>query len=181
MDIALLSSEAINLLQGLISTESFSRQEDSTANIIESFLSKKKVEVLRLKNNVWAKSKYFDSQKPAILLNSHHDTVKPNPGYTRNPFEATIEEGKLYGLGSNDAGGCLVSLLATFLYYYERTDLKYNLVFAATAEEEISEEWHRKCPAFFTKDRPGDCGRTNIDEPGHRRERLAGTGLYSNR
>src|SRR5690606_32540335 len=73
-----------------------------------------------------------------LLLNSHHDTVKPNTGYTRDPFAATVADDKLYGLGSNDAGGCLVSLLATFLYFYEQSGLKYNLVFAATAEEEIS-------------------------------------------
>jgi acetylornithine deacetylase/succinyl-diaminopimelate desuccinylase-like protein len=71
-------------------------------------------------------------------LNSHHDTVKPNPGYTRDPFAAVIEDGKLFGLGSNDAGGPLVSLIATFLHFYSQQNLKYNLVLAATAEEEIS-------------------------------------------
>lgn len=88
-------------------------------------------------NNVWVKNKYFDASKPTLLLNSHHDTVKPNPGYTRDPFAATLEDGKLFGLGSNDAGGPLVSLIGTFISVYE-TDLKYNLVMAATAEEEIS-------------------------------------------
>ena len=80
----------------------------------------------------------FRPNKPTILLNSHHDTVRPNSGYTRDPFEAKIEYDKLYGLGSNDAGGCLVSLIAVFLYFYEQKDLKYNLCLAATAEEEIS-------------------------------------------
>jgi acetylornithine deacetylase len=89
-------------------------------------------------NNIWAWNKHFDPAKPTILLNSHHDTVKPNSGYTRNPFDAAIEDGKLYGLGSNDAGGCLVSLIATFLYFYEHHDLKYNFCLATTAEEEIS-------------------------------------------
>jgi acetylornithine deacetylase len=89
-------------------------------------------------NNVWAKNLHFDDSKPTLLLNSHHDTVKPNAGYTRDPFNATIEDGKLYGLGSNDAGGCLVSLMATFLHFYDQEDLRYNLVFAASAEEEIS-------------------------------------------
>lgn len=92
----------------------------------------------RVGNNVFALNKYFDEKKPSLLLNSHHDTVKPNPQYTRDPFSADEHDGKLYGLGSNDAGGCLVSLIAVFLYYYERQNLKYNLVLAATAEEEIS-------------------------------------------
>jgi acetylornithine deacetylase len=89
-------------------------------------------------NNVWACNKHFDPAKPTLLLNSHHDTVKPNAGYTRDPHQAKIEDGKLYGLGSNDAGGPLVSLLAAFLHFYERADLRYNLIYAATAEEEIS-------------------------------------------
>ena len=76
--------------------------------------------------------------KPTLLLNSHHDTVKPNSGYTRDPYDAAIEGDKLFGLGSNDAGGCLVSLIGTFLYYYEQENLKYNICLAATAEEEIS-------------------------------------------
>ena len=73
-----------------------------------------------------------------MLLNSHHDTVKPNSGYTRDPYDAAIEGDKLFGLGSNDAGGCLVSLIGTFLNYYEQEGLKYNICLAATAEEEIS-------------------------------------------
>jgi len=88
--------------------------------------------------NIWAWNKHFDASKPTILLNSHHDTVKPNSGYTRDPFDAKIEDGKLYGLGSNDAGGCLVSLIAVFLYFYNQENLKYNFCLAATAEEEIS-------------------------------------------
>ena len=86
---------------------------------------------------MWATSKHYDSQKPTILLNSHHDTVRAK-GYTIDPFCARECDGKLYGLGSNDAGGCLVSLLAAFLFFYESETLKYNLIIAATAEEEIS-------------------------------------------
>ncbi|RZM21298.1 MAG: M20/M25/M40 family metallo-hydrolase, partial [Pedobacter sp.] len=85
-----------------------------------------------------AYNKHFDASKPTLLLNSHHDTVKPNSGYTRDPYDAAVEEGKLFGLGSNDAGGCLVSLIAVFLYYYEQENLKYNICLATTAEEEIS-------------------------------------------
>lgn len=138
MDISRLTFDSLDLLKRLISIESLSRLESATAAELESSLSSKGVIVSRLKNNVWAKNKYFDPQKPTILLNSHHDTVKPNPGYTRNPFEPSVEDGKLYGLGSNDAGGCLVSLMATFLYYYENPDLKYNLIFAGSSEEEVS-------------------------------------------
>ncbi|MFZ6013717.1 MAG: M20 family metallo-hydrolase, partial [Bacteroidota bacterium] len=89
-------------------------------------------------NNVWARNKYFNGDLPTILLNSHHDTVRPNTGYTRDPFAAEIHDGKLFGLGSNDAGGPLVSLMVTFLHFYSQQNLKYNFVMAATAEEEIS-------------------------------------------
>jgi acetylornithine deacetylase len=89
-------------------------------------------------NNVWAKNKFFDKEKPTILLNSHHDTVRPNKAYTLDPFLPLEKDGKLFGLGSNDAGGCLVSLIAAFVHFYDRPDLKSNLVLAATAEEEIS-------------------------------------------
>lgn len=131
-------NDALQLLQQLISIPSFSKEEDKTADAIEFFLQSKNIEANRFLNNVWTKNKYFDEKKPTILLNSHHDTVKPNVQYTRNPFEPTIEDGKLFGLGSNDAGGCLVSLMATFIHFYNQQNLKYNLVFAATAEEEIS-------------------------------------------
>jgi acetylornithine deacetylase len=137
-DINTLYQQAVELLQKLIARQSFSKDESGTADIIEQFLKEKGITPNRKINNVWARNKHFDDAKPTILLNSHHDTVKPNSGYTRDPFDAKIEDGKLYGLGSNDAGGCLVSLIATFLYFYERDDLKYNFCLAATAEEEIS-------------------------------------------
>ena len=137
-DINTLYQQAVELLQKLIATQSFSKEEEGTADIIEQFLRGKGITPNRKINNIWARNKHFDEAKPTILLNSHHDTVKPNSGYTRDPFDAKIEDGKLYGLGSNDAGGCLVSLIAAFLYFYERDDLKYNFCLAATAEEEIS-------------------------------------------
>jgi len=129
---------AVSLLQQLISIPSFSKEEDKTAGLLVSFFKHHGIEATRKGNNVWAKNKFFDPAKPTILLNSHHDTVKPNPAYTRNPFSADVEDGKLYGLGSNDAGGALVSLIMTFYYFYQEQNLKYNLVLAATAEEEIS-------------------------------------------
>src|ERR1700749_1120518 len=133
-----LFQQAVQLLQQLISIPSFSKEEDRTADLIGQFLHTHGIKAHRKLNNLWAWNKHFDPAKPTMLLNSHHDTVKPNSGYTRDPFDAVTEDGKLYGLGSNDAGGCLVSLLATFLYFYEREDLKYNFCLATTAEEEIS-------------------------------------------
>jgi acetylornithine deacetylase len=133
-----LPADALALLKRLIATPSFSREEDQTARHIEAFFQEKKILFERLKNNVWAKNRYFDPAKPTLLLNSHHDTVKPNPSWTLNPFEPLEQDEKLFGLGSNDAGGCLVSLLSTFAWFYDRPDMGYNIVMAATAEEEIS-------------------------------------------
>lgn len=133
-----LQVQALELLKELIAISSFSKEEHGTANRIYAFLKENGISPLRKGNNVWARNKYFDEGHPTILLNSHHDTVKPNTGYTRNPFEPVVEGGKLYGLGSNDAGGPLVSLLAVFLHYYEQAGLPFNLIYAATAEEEIS-------------------------------------------
>ena len=138
MDTNSLFAHAIQLLQKLIATPSLSREEEVTADIINTFLTGYGVITNRKGNNVWAFNRHFDLAKPTILLNSHHDTVKPNSGYTKNPFEAIVEGGKMYGLGSNDAGGCLVALISTFLYFYDKQNLAYNLCIAATAEEEVS-------------------------------------------
>jgi len=134
----ILQVDAVSLLKELIATPSFSKEEDQTAGILTRFLGQREIVHYRIGNNVYAFSKYYNSSKPSILLNSHHDTVKPNKGYTLNPFEPVERNGQLFGLGSNDAVGCLVSLIAVFLYFYEEKDLKYNLVLAASAEEEIS-------------------------------------------
>jgi acetylornithine deacetylase len=136
--ITILQTEAIALLKQLIATPSFSKEEDNTADIIDEFLDKKGIKTRVHLNNIWARNKFYNESKPTILLNSHHDTVKPNKGYTLDPFTPLEKDGKLFGLGSNDAGGALVSLISTFLYYYNEADLKYNLIIAATAEEEIS-------------------------------------------
>ncbi len=130
--------DAVTLLKELISTPSFSKEEDQTAGIICRFLGSKGIEHNRIGNNVYAFNKYYDTSKPTILLNSHHDTVKPNRGYTLDPFSPLEKDGKLFGLGSNDAGGCLVSLIAVFVFFYEKKNLKYNIALAASAEEEIS-------------------------------------------
>ncbi len=128
----------IELLQSLIATPSFSKEENETANILVGFFEKKGIKTQRLGNNIWAKNKYWRADLPTILLNSHHDTVRPVQGWQRNPFEPSIENGKLYGLGSNDAGASLVGLITTFLHFYEHKTLTFNILFLASAEEEIS-------------------------------------------
>jgi acetylornithine deacetylase len=132
----MLTQNAIALLQDLIRLESFSRAEDRTATRIEEWFSSYEIPFQRKDNNIWATNKHFDIQKPTLLLNSHHDTVHPNQGYTRNPYSPDIEDGKLYGLGSNDAGGALVSLIACFTHFYNQENLDYNLLMVASAEEE---------------------------------------------
>ena len=133
-----LTDEAIRLLKLLIATPSFSKEETETAEILGAFFDEHGIPYSRVGNNIYAKNKSYDVKKESILLNSHHDTVKPNKGYTMDPFTPIEKDGKIFGLGSNDAGGCLVSLIATFLHYYHQDNLKYNVVFAASAEEEIS-------------------------------------------
>ncbi len=134
----LLYDSAVLLLKQLIATPSFSKEEQDTANIISSFFEQQGVQYQRVGNNIYAKNKHYNISKPTILLNSHHDTVLPNKGYTLNPFTPSEKEGKLFGLGSNDAGGCLVSLIATFLHFYHQENTAYNIIFVASAEEEIS-------------------------------------------
>jgi acetylornithine deacetylase len=133
-----LSNDAIELLKELIRTPSFSREEDQTAGIITRFLGLRRIEHTRIANNVFAVNAHFDPAKPTILLNSHHDTVRPAKGYTLDPFSPIERDGRLYGLGSNDAGGPLVALLAAFVHFHQAEDLACNLAVAATAEEEIS-------------------------------------------
>jgi acetylornithine deacetylase len=135
--LTILQTAAVALLKQLIATPSFSKEEDKTAFLLETFFTSRQIPVQRIGHNIIVRNKHYDPGKPTLLLNSHHDTVKPNPQYTKDPFSPDVEEGKLFGLGSNDAGGCLVSLAATFLYFYEHNG-PYNVIFAATAEEEIS-------------------------------------------
>lgn len=138
MDQQKLTEKAIALLQELISIQSFSSEEDKTADAVEAWFNHFDIPFKREKNNVYAFNKYYHESKPLLLLNSHHDTVKPNSAYTKDPFHPHIEEGKLFGLGSNDAGGCLVSLIATFTHFYAQENLSHNIVIVASAEEESS-------------------------------------------
>ena len=133
-----LSEKAIALLHDLISIQSFSSEEDKTAARVGQWFKDHNIPFEQQDYNVYAFNKAFDQSKPTLLLNSHHDTVKPNSAYTKDPFHPHFEDGKLYGLGSNDAGGALVSLIALFTHYYDHPNPKYNLILAATAEEESS-------------------------------------------
>lgn len=133
-----LYAETIDLLKQLIATPSFSKEERETGDIIQQFLEDHGVATHRHNHNIWCVNKHFDSSRPTILLNSHHDTVQPNSGYSKDPFTPVVEDGKLFGLGSNDAGGPLTALIATFIHFYSKENLNYNLVLAATGEEEIS-------------------------------------------
>lgn len=138
IDIAQLIEDSTSLLKGLIETQSFSREEDQTAQLLVEYFQQHGITTERIGNNVVAYNRFEDPSKPYVLLNSHHDTVKPNPGYSKDPFKAIVEDGKLYGLGSNDAGGCLVSLIAAFRFFYDRNDLPFNLCLVASSEEEVS-------------------------------------------
>jgi acetylornithine deacetylase len=133
-----LAQESIGLLKKMIAIPSFSGKEEELAALIRNFLTEKSIPFHSMLNNTWCFNKYWDESKPVILLDSHIDTVKPVSGWTYDPFSATVEGDKITGLGSNDAGAPLVSLLAVFRYYYDNPNLPFNLIFAATAEEESS-------------------------------------------
>lgn len=134
----ILSQDAISLLKELIQVPSYSKEENETALAINDFMRLKGIPSGRIGNNIYALNKGFDPRKPTILLNSHHDTVRPVKTYSLDPFNPLEKEGKLFGLGSNDAGGSLVSLIMCFIHFYQKPSTRYNLVLAATAEEEIS-------------------------------------------
>jgi len=131
------TNDAISLLQQLISIPSFSKDEKAAANYLEQYIEEKGYLAARKDNNIWLLSPGFDTKRPTILLNSHIDTVKPVSAWQRNPFLANIENGQLFGLGSNDAGASVVTLLQAF-FFLTKKQQAYNLIFAASAEEEIS-------------------------------------------
>lgn len=136
MDIREATNEAVGLLKQLIATPSVSREEGAAADILENYLRSHGCDPERQGNNVWSKSRHFDIERPAILLNAHIDTVKPVAGWTHNPFTPEMEgEDKLYGLGSNDCGGGLMALLQVFLMLRDRHP---NLIYLASCEEEVS-------------------------------------------
>ena len=132
-----LSSDAVELLKEMIAIPSFSREEGGVADMLEHYIELRGYVAARKGNNIWLTSPGFDLSKPTILLNSHIDTVKPASSWKRDPFTPTSEDDKLFGLGSNDAGASVVSLLHTF-FHLTSTHQSYNLIFAASAEEEVS-------------------------------------------
>lgn len=129
---------AIQLLIQLIQTPSYSREEHKSSIILENFFQNYSIPYKKIKNNFLARNKYFNPNKKTILLNSHHDTVQAGKSWIYDPFSAIIEGDKLIGLGSNDAGASLVSLLVVFLELYNNKLLPYNLIMTISAEEEIS-------------------------------------------
>ena len=136
-DIAHYASEAITLLSSLISIPSLSRDEEKAADFLQNYIEESGIMTGRAGNNIWCISPMFDTRKPTILLNSHIDTVKPVNGWRKHPFTAKLENGKLYGLGSNDAGASVVSLFQVYRYL-SATEQAYNLIFLASCEEEVS-------------------------------------------
>lgn len=142
----------VELLRTLVSTPSVSGCEEGSAALLETFLTEHGAIVNRYYNNVWVVADGFDSKKPTLLLNSHHDTVKPAAGYTFDPYSGQLEDGKILGLGSNDAGASLVSLIALFSEYSDTSLLGFNLVLALTAEEEtMGEHGMRAMLALFSR------------------------------
>ena len=136
-DLTHYTSEAITLLSSLISIPSVSRDEEKVADFLQNYIEEIGIMTGRSGNNIWCISPMFDTRKPTILLNSHIDTVKPVNGWRKHPFTAKMENGKLYGLGSNDAGASVVSLFQVYRYL-SATEQAYNLIFLASCEEEVS-------------------------------------------
>lgn len=132
-----MTAEAINLLKSLISLPSISREESQVADFLQNYIEAEGMQTGRKGNNVWCLSPMFDLKKSTILLNSHIDTIKPVNGWRKDPFTPREENGKIYGLGSNDAGASVVSLLQVFLQLCKSSQ-NYNLIFLASCEEEIS-------------------------------------------
>ncbi len=135
-DIETLVSEAIGLLKSLIAIPSLSREEEQAADFLQNYIEMQGMATGRKGNNIWCLSPMFDLNKPTLLLNSHIDTVKPVNGWRKAPFTPTEENGKIYGLGSNDAGASVVSLLQVFLQLC-RTTQAYNLIYLAS--------WAQRC------------------------------------
>lgn len=133
------TQRAIELLKQLIATPSHTRDEGTTADLLASFLEREGVTVERIHNNLIARSEAFDPTRDTLLLNSHHDTVRPAASYTRDPYAPTIDDGRLYGLGANDAGASLVCLIETFLAL-RTAPLPFNLMLLISAEEECGGE-----------------------------------------
>ncbi len=132
------TSQAIELLKELIATPSISREEEQSATLLYNYMEGRGLSPIRLRNNIIAYNKHYNPALTTVILSAHHDTVRPSSGYTRDAFTPHQEQGRIYGLGSNDDGASLVALLAVFENFYNATDLKYNLCIALSSEEECS-------------------------------------------
>ena len=130
-------NDAVDLLKRLIATPSVSRDEAAAADVMEGYMQEKGLSPQRSGNNLWCMSDDFDAENPTILLNAHIDTVKPVAGWQHDPFTPVVEDGKLYGLGSNDCGGGLMALLQAFMILRAKKN-PFNLVYLASCEEEVS-------------------------------------------
>ncbi len=136
-DLTHYTSEAITLLNSLIGIPSISREEEKAADFLQNYIEECGIMTGRSGNNIWCIAPGFDEKKPTILINSHIDTVKPVNGWRKHPFTSKMEDGKIYGLGSNDAGASVVSLFQTYRHL-STTNQAYNLIFLASCEEEVS-------------------------------------------
>lgn len=169
-------SAAVDLLAKMIATPSLSRQEEATAELIFNYLADCGVKPKRFRNNVYALSAGYNSTRPTVMLNSHHDTVKAAASYTRNPFEPTIEDGCIYGLGSNDAGASVVALIHTFLDL-QKNNLPFNLLLAITAEEEVGGENGIRAFLPHIKEQGIDINCAIVGEPTEMEAAVAERGL----
>jgi len=133
-------SQSVELLIAMIEIPSLSKEEKDLADYLEFKFTSWGLKPTRSGNNLWMRNEKWTEGKPVILLNSHIDTVRPARGWTYDPFRASVEEDRITGLGSNDAGASIVSLLGTFRHFYDAAYLPFNLIFCASAEEEISGE-----------------------------------------
>ncbi len=170
-------SKAARLLRAMISTPSFSGEEEKAAELIRGFLEAGGCTTVVKGNNVIAPCSHFDYGKPTLLLNSHMDTVKPSSGYTRDPFMPETENGRLYGLGSNDAGASVAGLVSAFLHFYDRKDLPFNLILAITAEEENSGNNGMRLALPFIEERFGKIAMAIVGEPTGMNAAVAERGL----
>lgn len=140
MTTAEIVSDSVELLKAMIEIPSFSREEKEVADYLEEKFSVWGLSPSRNRNNLWMRNKEWSDVKPVILLNSHMDTVLPARGWTYEPFKATVEDEQITGLGSNDAGASVVSLIGTFRHFYAANNIPFNLIFCVSAEEEVSGE-----------------------------------------
>ena len=134
----IIISDSVELLKAMIEIPSLSREEKEVVDYLEMKFRLWGLPFERSENNIWIRSAEWSDSKPVILFNSHVDTVRSGKGWTYEPFKATVENDRLTGLGSNDAGASVVALLGAFRYFYHVENLPYNLIFCASAEEEIS-------------------------------------------